>query len=73
MENVETRQMHSALNDPAAIEKLAAGSLCVLHEDEQGKTYGRAMTVADVLHDNRVLLTKWVRRLINWNMRQVSA
>jgi len=71
MENVETRQMHSALNDPAAIEKLAAGSLCVLHEDEQGKTYGRAMTVADVLHDNRVLLTKWVRRLINWNMRQV--
>ena len=28
------------------------------------------MTVADRLNDDRVLLTKWVRRLTNWNGRQ---
>jgi hypothetical protein len=71
MENAETQQTHSALNDPAALERLAGGSLCVLSEDQQGKTYGRAMTVADVINGDRVLLTKWVRRLINWNTRQV--
>ncbi|MGO8701837.1 MAG: DEAD/DEAH box helicase [Limisphaerales bacterium] len=71
MENAETWQTHSALNDPAALEKLAGGSLCALSENEQGKIYGRAMTVADVISGDRVLLTKWVRRLLNWNTRQV--
>lgn len=72
MENAETWQTHSALVDQGAMEKLAGGNLCVLSEDEQGKVYGRAMTVGDVLSDERVLLTKWARRLINWNTRQVS-
>src|SRR5208283_3905505 len=39
-------------------------------EDEHGKTYGRALTVADRLGQDRVLLAKWVRRLTNWNGRQ---
>ena len=36
-----------------------------------GKTYGRALTVADRLGHDRVLLAKWIRRLTNWNGRQV--
>jgi superfamily II DNA/RNA helicase len=71
MENAETMQTHSALADPAALEKLGGGSLCLLQEDEHGRIYGRSSTVADFLNDNRVLLTKWVRRLTNWNGRQV--
>lgn len=59
------------LSIPAALEKVGTGSLCVLSENDQGKTYGRALTVADRLGQDRVLLAKWVRRLTNWNGRQV--
>jgi hypothetical protein len=58
------------LRIPAALEKVGAGTLCVLSEDEQGKTYGRALTVADRLGHDRVLLAKWIRRVTNWNGRQ---
>jgi hypothetical protein len=60
----------SILSLPAALEKVGTGALCVLSEDEHGKTYGRALTVADRLGHDRVLLAKWVRRLTNWNGRQ---
>ncbi len=63
----------SVLSVPAALEKVGAGSLCVLSEDEQGKTYGRALTIADRLGHDRVLLAKWIRRLTNWHGRQVPA
>jgi superfamily II DNA/RNA helicase len=59
------------LSIPAALEKVGAGTLCVVSEDEQGKIYGRALTVADRLGHDRVLLAKWIRRLTNWNGRQV--
>jgi len=58
------------LSVPAALEKVGAGALCVLSENESGKIYGRALTVADRLGHDRVILAKWVRRLINWNGRQ---
>ena len=61
----------SVLNFPAALEKVGTGTLCVLSEDAQGKTCGRALTVADRLGHDRVLLAKWIRRLTNWNGRQV--
>jgi superfamily II DNA/RNA helicase len=32
--------------------------------------YGRSLTVADRLGDDRVIIAKWVRRLTNWNGRQ---
>ena len=60
-----------ALSVPSALEKVGTGNLCVLSEDEHGKTYGRALTVADRLGQDRVLLAKWIRRLTNWNGRQV--
>ncbi|MGD1083116.1 MAG: DEAD/DEAH box helicase [Verrucomicrobiota bacterium] len=63
-------RFHSVLGDAAALEKVGPGKLCLLGEDARGKTYGRAITVADRLNDHRVLLNKWVRRLISWNGRQ---
>jgi len=62
-----------ALLTPAALEKVGTGSLCVLAEDAQGRTYGRAVTIADRLGSGRVLLAKWIRRLTNWHGRQVAA
>jgi hypothetical protein len=59
------------LSIPQALEKTGFGALCVLSENEAGKTYGRALTVADRLGVDRVLIAKWVRRLTNWNGRQV--
>jgi hypothetical protein len=59
------------LSIPAALERVGTGALCVLSEDAQGKIYGRALTVADRLGHDRVLLAKWIRRLTNWNGRQV--
>ena len=61
----------SVLSVAAALEKVGTGSLCVLSENEGGKTYGRALTVADRLGQDRILLAKWLRRLTNWNGRQV--
>jgi hypothetical protein len=63
----ETR---SVLSEPAALEKIGTGTLCVLSENDDGRIYGRAFTVADKLKDDRILMSKWVRRLTGWNGRQ---
>ena len=63
-------RLRPALSSQAALEKVGTGYLVGLAECDDGKIYGRAMTVADLLNDNRVLLVKWVRRLTNWNGRQ---
>ncbi|HYG33537.1 MAG TPA: helicase-related protein, partial [Clostridia bacterium] len=59
-----------ALSVPAAVERVGTGSLCVLEENTSGKVYGRALTVADLLNNDRVVIAKWIRRLTNWNGRQ---
>jgi len=61
-----------ALTVPAALEKIGVGTLCILSEDANGKVYGRALTVADRLGDNRLIIAKWIRRLTNWNGRQAT-
>jgi superfamily II DNA/RNA helicase len=58
------------LSEPAALEKIGTGTLCVVSESDGVKIYGRALTVADRLADDRVIISKWVRRLTNWNGRQ---
>jgi hypothetical protein len=63
-------QLVPILSVPQALEKVGTGALCVLSEDERGKTFGRALTVAERLGHDRVLLAKWIRRLTNWNGRQ---
>jgi hypothetical protein len=64
--------LRSILSEPAALEKVGTGILCVLSEDEAGKIYGRAVTVADRLSNDRVILAKWIRRLTGWSGRQAS-
>ncbi len=67
----QTAAWQSILCIPQALEKVGTGTLCVVSEDAaNGKIYGRAITVADQLAQERVLLAKWVRRLTNWNGRQ---
>jgi hypothetical protein len=55
---------------PAAIERIGSGSLCEVSEPGATKVYGRALTVADHLNGERVVIAKWVRRLTNWSGRQ---
>jgi superfamily II DNA/RNA helicase len=69
-ERVSNSECRSVLSEPAALEKVGSGSLVVLSEDEVGKIYGRAITVADHLGHDRVIIAKWIRRLTNWNGRQ---
>jgi hypothetical protein len=68
--NLAAPELRPALTEPDALEKIGTGNLCVLSETEGEKTYGRSLTVADLLGEDRVIITKWVRRLTNWNGRQ---
>ncbi len=68
----EPPKLRPALSVPQALEKIGSGNLAILSEDENGKVYGRAITVADRLNDNRVIIAKWIRRLTNWNGRQAD-
>ena len=58
------------LTEPIALEKVGHGALVVLKEENGLKTYGRAVSVAERLNDDRVLIAKWIRRMTNWNGRQ---
>jgi superfamily II DNA/RNA helicase len=64
--------LRSVLTEPAALEKISTGQLCVLTENGEERIYGRSFTVADRMSDDRVHLTKWIRRLTNWNGRHTS-
>src|SRR5262249_5125966 len=59
-----------ALSVPAALDKIGVGTLCVLKTGDGANIYGRSVTVADRLNNDRVILAKWIRRLTNWNGRQ---
>jgi hypothetical protein len=65
-------QFRPASSESAAVEKVGTGTLCVLQENGAQRIYGRAITVADLLNQDRILLNKWARRLINWNGRQMD-
>lgn len=64
--------LRSILTEPDALEKIGHGILTAVGEQEGRKIYGRSLTVAEVLNNNQILLVKWVRRLVNWNGRQVT-
>ncbi len=75
-------QLHSVihlrplLSIPEALEKVGQGLLCVVGEeltaDGPLKIYGRCTTVAERAGHDKVILVKWVRRLINWHGRDVT-
>jgi superfamily II DNA/RNA helicase len=58
------------LSEPAALEKIGHGILTVIAEKDGVPIYGRSITVAERLNADRILLVKWIRRLVNWNGRQ---
>jgi superfamily II DNA/RNA helicase len=62
--------LRPVLSAAHALEKVGTGQLCVLEETELGKIYGRALTVADRINEHRLIIAKWIRRLINWTSRQ---
>ncbi len=70
LETGATPVLRPVLSEPAALEKIGSGTLVVLDETNGQKTYGRAITVAERLSDDRVIIAKWIRRLTNWNGRQ---
>jgi superfamily II DNA/RNA helicase len=63
-------RLRPILSDASAIEKVGTGHMAVLREDEEGKIYGRSITIADRLQDGRLIIAKWIRRMINWTSRQ---
>ena len=70
----ESQGMHPrlvpVLSVPTALERIGSGILCEVSEPNGTKVYGRALTVADQLNGERVVIAKWVRRLTNWSGRQ---
>jgi superfamily II DNA/RNA helicase len=67
---ITSAELRSVLTEPDALEKVGTGNLSVLSEEGAVKIYGRSMTVADRLGEDRVIIAKWIRRLTNWNGRQ---
>ncbi len=72
-EQEEPPSLRSALTEPRALEKIGPGFLIPVDTRDARPVFGRATTVADRLRDGRVVLAKWVRRLIGWNGRQTTA
>ena len=62
--------LRPVLSEPAALEKTGTGILTVVSHQNDVPMYGRSITVAEILNDNRVLLVKWIRRLTRWAGRQ---
>ncbi|MDX1951525.1 MAG: DEAD/DEAH box helicase [Verrucomicrobiota bacterium] len=71
--NLQTAvKFRPVVTEPRALERIGTGMLCVLAETPDGVIYGRTITVADRLSDGKVLIAKWIRRLIEWQNRQAT-
>lgn len=66
----QSPELVPVLSVPAALEKVGTGSLCVVSQNDHTPVYGRALTVAEYINGERVVIAKWVRRQTNWNGRQ---
>lgn len=71
-QNDASYSLVSVLTVPEALDKVGHGLLAILSEDDAGKIHGRSVTVADKMHDDRLILAKWVRRLVGWGSRQTT-
>ncbi|HEY0457040.1 MAG TPA: DEAD/DEAH box helicase, partial [Verrucomicrobiae bacterium] len=65
--------LHPVLSIPDALEKVGTGVLMVIGQENGRPIYGRSITIAEILNDERILLVKWIRRLTNWSGRQADA
>ena len=65
--------LRPVLSEPAALEKFGTGLLAELTAPGvEPVIYGRAITVADVLENDKLVIAKWIRRLTNWEARQTT-
>jgi len=64
--------LRPVLSVPEALEKVGQGLLCVIGEEGGRKIYGRCTTVGERAGHDKVILVKWVRRLINWHGRDAT-
>ena len=64
--------LHPLVTNPTALEKVGTGALVVIDSSQDRPIHGRAVTVADRLHDGRCVLVKWIRRLTRWTGREVT-
>lgn len=62
--------LRPALSIQAAMEKVGAGPIKVLREQDGVKILGRRITIADRINGDRLVLVKWIQRLIHWHGRQ---
>jgi superfamily II DNA/RNA helicase len=69
---LSTIRLRPVLSVAEALEKVGQGLLCVVGEENGQKIYGRSTTVAERAGHDRVILVKWVRRLVNWHGRDVT-
>lgn len=69
---VDIPPLRPLLMEQSALEKVGTGHFVVLEEMTEGRVYGRSITVADRIADDRVILSKWIRRMTNWNGREAS-
>ena len=60
------------LSISSALEKLGIGGLARVDQKDGQALWGRTLTVADILPDGKVHLTKWTRRLTDWNGRETT-
>lgn len=66
----ELSPLRPLLMEQSALEKVGSGHFVVLEEKPEGRIYGRSITVADRIQGDRIILSKWIRRLTNWNGRE---
>jgi superfamily II DNA/RNA helicase len=59
-----------ALTQQVALEKVGTGGLAKVAESPDGPVFGRTLIVAERLDTDRVILSKWTRRLTGWHGRQ---
>lgn len=59
-----------ALTLPVALEKIGTGGLAKVADSPDGPVFGRTLIVAERLGTDRVVLSKWARRISGWHGRQ---
>ena len=64
--------LRPVLTEPGALEKVGVGGLAIVGESVHGRLWGRSMSIAERLGEDRVILTKPIRRLIGWVGRDAS-
>lgn len=69
--------LRPVLSDSKVLESLGLGPVREIPPDpsqrQVGRLFGRLVALGDILADGRVVLTKALRRLLDWNQRTVSA